>query len=97
MAGSGAQSISVDECMSLDMIGEIAREHNIGFIGNFHTTGVLFEESESSIEDARRCVEMGTHYPGYVFGLGAPITQYIDSSRLEKAVIFVRSHGTPTH
>lgn len=94
MAASGAHSISVDECMPLDMIGEIAKEHGIGFTGNFHTTGVLFEENESSIEDARRCVEMGTRFPGYVFGLGAPITQYIDPLRLQKAVTFVRSHGT---
>jgi len=78
------------------MIGKIAREYSIGFIGNFHTTGVLFEENENSIEDARRCVEEGTRYPGYVFGIGAPITQHIDSSRLEEAVTFVRSHGTST-
>jgi len=48
MAGSGAQSIAVDECIStLDGVGEIAQAHYIGFIGNLHTTNVLFSETST--------------------------------------------------
>ncbi len=94
MAESGAQSIAVDECMSLEMVGEIAEQHGIGFIGNFHTTAVLFEEHEASRADAQRCVQEGSRFPGYVFGLGAPLTQHINPARLSEALAIVRSHGT---
>jgi len=46
MASSGAQSIAIDECMALDVVGEVAQAHHIGFIGNLHVTTVLFEETE---------------------------------------------------
>lgn len=94
MAGSGAHSIAIDECMSLATVAEVAVEHGIGFIGNFHTTSVLFEEHEDAREDAMRCMHEGAHMPGYVFGLGAPITQHINPARLEEAIAVVRSHGT---
>ncbi len=86
--------MAVDECMALETIGEIAAQHGIGFIGNFHTTSVLFDESEASEDDAMRCVKEGAHHPGYVFGLGAPITQHINPLRLEEAIAIVHSHGT---
>lgn len=94
MAGSGAHSIAIDECMSLEAVGEIAVQHSIGFIGNLHTTAVLFEEREDSREDAQRCMHEGVRFPGYVFGLGGPITQHISPARLEEAIAVVRSHGT---
>ena len=94
MTASGAHSIAVDECMALDVVGELAQQHHIGFIGNFHTTAVLFEESEASREDAQRCVREGTRFPGYVFGLGAPLTQPIKSTYLQEALAVIRSHGT---
>ncbi len=86
MAGSGAQSIAVDECMSLSFVGEIAQQYGVGFIGNFHTTAVLFEGTEESEKDVQRCLVEGAPWPGYVFGLGAPLTQHIDPSRLATAV-----------
>jgi uroporphyrinogen-III decarboxylase len=94
MAGSGAQSIAFDECMSLEMVGKVAAEYHVGFIGNLHTTSVLFEGRESGQDDANRCVREGAHTPGYVFGLGGPITQFVDPRRLEEAVAVIRSHGT---
>src|SRR5215469_5844410 len=86
MAGSGAHSIAVDECMALSYVGEIAQEHHIGFIGNFHVTTVLFEETEEATTDLQRCIDEGKRFPGYVFGLGGPLTQHIRTSRLETAV-----------
>jgi uroporphyrinogen-III decarboxylase len=94
MAGSGAQCIAVDECMSLEVVGETAQQHGIGFIGNFHTTAVLFEEREASQIDAQRCLQEGARFPGYVFGLGAPLTQHINPAHLTEAIAVVRSHGT---
>ncbi len=86
MASSGAQSIAVDECMALDVVGEIAQSHHIGFIGNLHVTTVLFEESEEVGADVQRCMNTGQRFPGYIFGLGGPLTQYISTTRLEAAV-----------
>ncbi len=86
MASSGAQSIAIDECMALDQVGEMAREHGIGFLGNLHVSTVLFEESEEGADDVRRCLEQGGSLPGYVFGLGGPIVQHINPSRLQSAV-----------
>ena len=90
MASSGAQSIAIDECMALDLVGEIARTHHIGFIGNLHVTTVLFEESEEATADVQRCMDEGKRFPGYVFGLGGPLTQHITLSRLEEAVTAYR-------
>lgn len=87
MAGSGTQSIAIDECMALDLIGEVAQAHHIGFIGNFHVSTVFFEESEDAMADVQRCMNEGRRFPGYVFGLGGPLTQHISISRLEQAVI----------
>ena len=86
MAGSGAHSIAIDECMSLAYVGEIAKEHHIGFIGNFDVTAVLFEETGEATADVQRCIDEGKRFPGYVFGLGGPLTQHIRLSRLEEAV-----------
>ena len=90
MAGSGAHSIAIDECMALSYVGEIAQEHHIGFIGNFHVTGVLFEETEEATADVQRCMDEGQRFPGYVFGLGGPLTEHITLSRLEEAVAAYR-------
>ena len=90
MAGSGAHSIAIDECMSLAYVGEIAQEHHIGFIGNFHVTAVLFEETGEATADVQRCMDEGKRFPGYVFGLGGPLTQHITLSRLEEAVAVYR-------
>ncbi|GAC1350386.1 MAG: hypothetical protein NVS4B9_35420 [Ktedonobacteraceae bacterium] len=87
MAGSGTQSIAIDECMALDLVGEVAQAHHIGFIGNLHVSTVFFEESEEAMADVQRCMNGGRRFPGYVFGLGGPLTQHISSSRLEQAVI----------
>lgn len=86
MAGSGAQSIAIDECMDLDFVGTIAQAYAIGFIGNLHVSAAFFEETEDASIDAERCLATGGRFPGYVFGLGGPITQHIDPLRLEKAV-----------
>ncbi len=86
MASSGADSIAIDECMALDFVGEIAQQHNIGFIGNFHVTAALFDETEDAASDTRRCLNDGQRFPGYVFGLGGPIVQHINIARLEEAV-----------
>lgn len=86
MASSGTHSIAIDECMDLEMIGTVAQEHHIGFIGNFHVTAALFEETETPAADVQRCLEQGKLFPGYTFGFGGPITQHIDIERLEEAV-----------
>jgi hypothetical protein len=86
MAGSGAHSIAIDECMSLAYVGEIAREYHIGFLGNFHVTATLFEETEEVMADAQRCIDEGKRFPGYVFGLGGPLIRPINPSRLDAAV-----------
>jgi hypothetical protein len=86
MAGSGAHSIALDECMSLAYVGEIAQEHHVGFIGNFHVTATIFEETEDPTADVQRCTNEGKRFPGYVFGLGEPLTRHINVSRLETAV-----------
>lgn len=86
MASSGAQSIAVDECMALDFVGEITQEQGIGFIGNFHVAAALFEESEEPATDVQRCLEAGQRFPGYVFGLGGPLTQHVALARLDEAV-----------
>ncbi|GAC1430661.1 MAG: hypothetical protein PVSMB2_24910 [Ktedonobacteraceae bacterium] len=86
MATCGAQSIAVDECMALDVVGEIAQAHHIGFIGNLHVTNVLFEETEAVRADVQRCMDDGQHYPGYVFGLGGPLTQHVSLQRMDEVV-----------
>jgi len=86
MAGSGAHSVAIDECMALSYVGEIAKAHHIGFIGNFHVTAALFEETEDPTADVQRCIDEGKPFPGYVFGLGGPLTQHIRLSRLKEAV-----------
>jgi uroporphyrinogen-III decarboxylase len=91
MAGSGAHSIAIDECMALAYVGEIAKAHHIGFIGNFHVATVLFEETEEATADVQRCIDEGKRFPGYVFGLGGPLTQHITLSRLEEAVAAYRA------
>lgn len=90
MAGSGAQSIAIDECMVLDDVGEVAQAHHIGFIGNLHVTNALFEKTEEAAADAQRCMDEGKRFPGYVFGLGGPLTRHIALSRLEEAVAIYR-------
>ena len=96
MASCGAHSIAVDECMALSYVGEIAREHHIGFIGNFHVTAVLFEETEEATADVQRCMHEGKRFPGYVFGLGGPLTQPINIVRLEATVAaFLTRRGSP--
>jgi uroporphyrinogen-III decarboxylase len=91
MASSGAQSIAIDECMALDLVGEVAQAHHIGFIGNLHVTTVLFEETEEAAQDVQRCMDEGKRFPGYVFGLGGPLTRQITRSRLEKVVAAYRA------
>ena len=91
MASSGAQSIAIDECMALDFVGEIAQEYRIGFIGNLRVTTTLFEESEAVTADVQRCMDEGQCFPGYVFGLGGPLTQHITLSRLDEAITAYRS------
>ncbi len=86
MASSGAQSIAIDECMDLAFVGEIARQQHIGFIGNLHVTSALFEQTENPTADTRRCLDSARDIPGYVFGLGGPITQHIDTERLDEAI-----------
>lgn len=91
MASSGAQSIAIDECMSLKDVGAIAQEQHIGFIGNLHVSAILFDETEDAASDVARCMHEGRDYPGYVFGLGGPITQHIPLARLEEAVQVYRN------
>ena len=91
MASSGAQSIAIDECMALDVVGEVAQAHHIGFIGNLHVTSVLFEETEEAAQDVQRCMDEGKRFPGYVFGLGGPLTQQITRSRLQEVVAAYRA------
>jgi uroporphyrinogen-III decarboxylase len=91
MASSGAQSIAIDECMMLEFVGEIAQKYHIGFIGNLHVTAVLFEETEESTADVQRCMDEGKHFPGYIFGLGGPLTQHFTCSRLEEAIVAYRA------
>ncbi len=86
MASSGAHSIAIDECMALGYVGEIAQDYHVGFLGNFHVTTALFEETEEVTADVQRCIVEGTRFPGYVFGLGGPLTQKINPSRLDTAV-----------
>ena len=86
MASCGAQSIAIDECMALDTVGRIAQAYHIGFIGNLHVTNVLFEESEEVGADVQRCMEDGQRYPGYVFGLGGPVTQHVSLQRMDEVV-----------
>ncbi len=86
MASSGAQSIAIDECMALDVVGKIAQAHQIGFIGNLHVTDVLFEETTEARADVQRCMDDGQHYPGYVFGLGGPVTQQVSLQRMDEVV-----------
>lgn len=93
MASSGAHSIAFDECMALAYVGDIAREHHVGFIGNIHVTGVLFEETEDPVLDVQRCLNEGTRFPGYVFGLGGPLTRHFDVSRLDGVVAAFRSQS----
>jgi len=87
MAGSGAHSVAIDECMDLTYVGEIAQAHQVGFIGNIHVTAALFEETEDPTADVQRCIAEGKPFPGYVFGLGGPLTQHIRLSRLKEAVV----------
>jgi len=86
MARCGAQSIAIDECMGLDVVGEIAQAHHLGFIGNFHVTNALFEETEEVRADVQRCLADGQRFPGYVFGLGGPVTQHVSLPRMEEIV-----------
>ena len=86
MASSGAHSIAIDECMALGYVGEIAQEYHIGFLGNFHVTAALFEETEEVTADVQRCIQEGMRYPGYAFGLGGPLIQHFNPSRLDTAV-----------
>ncbi|GAC1653168.1 MAG: hypothetical protein NVS4B12_24850 [Ktedonobacteraceae bacterium] len=86
MAQCGAQSIAIDECMALDVVGEIAQEHHLGFIGNFHVTNALFEETEEVRVDVQRCLDDGQRFSGYVFGLGGPLTQHVSLPRMEEIV-----------
>src|SRR5258708_22653696 len=86
MAGSGADSIALDECMGGACGGEIAKAQHIGFIGNFHVTAALFEGTEDPTADVQRCIDEGKRFPGYVFGLGGPLTRHMSISRLEAAV-----------
>jgi uroporphyrinogen-III decarboxylase len=86
MAQCGAQSIAIDECMALDVVGEIAQGHHLGFIGNLHVTNVLFEETEEVRGDVQRCMDDGQRFPGYVFGLGGPLTQHVSLPRMEEIV-----------
>ena len=86
MARCGADSIAVDECMALDGVGEIAQVHHIGFIGNLHVTNTLFEETEAVSVDVQRCITDGQRFPGYVFGLGGPLTQHVSLSRMQEMV-----------
>lgn len=91
MASSGAHSIAIDECMDLDFVGEIAQQQRIGFIGNLHVTATLFEETEDIVADVQRCLDVGQRFPGYVFGLGSPLTQHIRITRLEEAIAAYRA------
>ena len=92
MAQCGAQSIAIDECMALDVVGEIAQEHHLGFIGNLHVTNVLFEETEEVHTDVQRCLNDGQRFPGYVFGLGGPLTQHVSLPRMEEIVTTYQAH-----
>ena len=95
MASSGAHSIAFDECMALAYVGEIAEAYHIGFIGNFHVTAALFEGTEDPTADVQRCIDEGKRFPGYVFGLGEPLTRHLTISRLEAAVAaFFARRGT---
>jgi hypothetical protein len=86
MASSGAHSLACDECLALSYVGEIAQAHHVGFIGNLHVTAALFEERDDPAADVDRCLTEGRHFPGYVFGLGGPLTQHLSLPRLEAAV-----------
>ena len=93
MAGSGAHSIAIDENMSLAYVGQIAQEYHVGFLGNFHVTSALFEETEEATADAQRCIHEGEHFPGYVFGLGGPLVQHFNPFRLDTAVTTLFTQG----
>ena len=77
--------------MDLDFVGEIAQQQRIGFIGNLHVTATLFEETEDIVADVQRCLDVGQRFPGYVFGLGSPLTQHIRITRLEEAIAAYRA------
>jgi hypothetical protein len=72
--------------MALGYVGEIAQDYHIGFLGNFHVTAALFEETEEPTAEVQRCLREGTRFPGYAFGLGGPLTQHFNPSRLDTAV-----------
>jgi hypothetical protein len=94
MASSGAHSIAIDECLALSYVGEIAQAHHIGFIGNFHVTEALFEESADPATDVERCLSEGKRFPGYIFGFGGPLIQHLSLTRLEAAVaVFLSKRG----
>lgn len=96
MASSGAHSLACDECLALSYVGEIAQAHHIGFIGNLHVTSTLFEEHADPAADVERCLTEGRRFPGYVFGLGGPLTRHLSLPRLEAAVAaFVRRRDLP--
>jgi hypothetical protein len=44
--------------MALDFVGEIAQEHNIGFVGNFQVRAAFFDETEDAAADTRRCLNV---------------------------------------
>src|SRR5258708_6177478 len=99
MASSGAHSLACDECLALSYVGEIARAHHVGFIGNFHVTATLFEERDDPAAEVDRCLSEGRKFPGYVFGLGGPLTQHLSLPRLEAAVaafVMNRTLAAPT-
>jgi hypothetical protein len=86
MISSGTHSIAFDECMALTYVGELAQEHHVGLIGNFHVTAALFEETEDPLTDMQRCLDEGKNIPGYVFGLGGLLNRPINVARFDAAI-----------
>lgn len=86
MAESGAQSVAVDECMSLPWVGQIAAGQGIGFIGNLRVTPEMGAGVISAREDALVCMSAGGALPGYVFGFGGPLPDDTDPALLSEAL-----------
>jgi uroporphyrinogen-III decarboxylase len=86
MIETGAQSVAIDELMSLPYVANVATELGAGFCGNIRTTDALMFQFISPREDAIACMAAGCGRPGYVLGCGSPIPYDVDPKNVEMVV-----------